>query len=95
MSRNLLILLLSELKTLRFVCKNQGCGAVSEVSPAQASSMFYTSPKCVACANMFYVQEAFKGNPIVDFIKAIKDMQSPDVAKHLDIEFVVAEPVKK
>jgi hypothetical protein len=51
MSRKLLAFLLSELKTVRVICKRDGCGMIYELPVAELETRF-KNMTCPACKNL-------------------------------------------
>jgi hypothetical protein len=90
MSRKLLIFLLSELKVLRFICRNAGCGVTCEVPVGQVGKVF-GDPTCKGCGKRFYPVTSARINPLIALAQAIQDMQNPVVTEGLDVEFVMPD----
>ncbi len=88
MSRKLFVFLLSELKTIRFLCKSKGCGAACEVPINQVAGMF-RDPVCKNCNARFYPVTATNINPLIVLAKAIEDLQH--ICVGVDVEFVLPD----
>ena len=87
MSEHLLRILLTELSTVRLVCKSKDCGAVTEVSLDQLAFRF-GDVRCPVCHADFGEADA-SGNPLKNFALAVRALQSR--SKLLEAEFIVRE----
>jgi hypothetical protein len=87
-SRHLLAFLLSELTTVRLLCKAPGCGVIFEMPlEALAGARWRACPSCHAS---FDPAQSGTG-PLLDFAAAARALQG--FQKVLDLEFVLpADP---
>jgi hypothetical protein len=81
MSEKIFRFLLSELKSLRAICKQPGCGGVVEL-PLDAISGKKTSIRCPVCDNP--LQQPTPNNHLANLAKAIESVTTSGVA---DVEF--------
>jgi hypothetical protein len=89
-SRKLLAFLLSELNTVRIICKRAECGAITEI-PISSMAKMFSGNWCPACQHQFV--EEFPGKPVpprrlvelANAIAAVKDVQA------IDLEFVLPD----
>jgi hypothetical protein len=87
MSRKLLAFLLSELETVRIVCK--ACSAVTEMATEKASGKFET-PQCPLCRELFFRPRPGTGtyNPLFNLLVAIEEVKRFTT---VDVEFVLPD----
>jgi hypothetical protein len=87
MSRKLLAFLLSELETVRIVCK--GCSAVTEMTTEKASGKF-ERPHCPVCNTAFFKIIPGQGqyNPLFNLLQAITEMKRFTT---VDVEFTLPD----
>jgi hypothetical protein len=94
MSRKLLAFLLSELATVRVICKNPKCGNVTELKTSVVGKWFNDAStgevRCPTCGNVFYATTAGRDNPFLSLEHAVNDFSL--IAARVGIEFVVPEP---
>jgi hypothetical protein len=88
MSRRLFAFLLSELKTLRLVCKNPACGNVAELTPERLASGQYAS--CPFCTYSFITKKDDRDTyPLVALAHAILAVR--DLKKNVEVEFIAPD----
>lgn len=88
MSRKLFAFLLSELVTVRLVCKAPACGAVTEI-PTRNLAGAAADPRCPACRTSFFGPATTNKNPLADLAAAVNALVATGVAGQ--IEFVVPD----
>jgi hypothetical protein len=95
MSRKLLAFLLSELNTVRIICKSPGCGAVIEVSFEQMR-VFFQNPRCAICSQPFVLPNpsghqatANQPNEFIALGEAVARLKSN--LSRADIEFILPD----
>jgi hypothetical protein len=87
MSRHLLAFLLSELKTVRVICKNKNCGVVAEVSLNELAVSTGQFGRCAFC-NMTFGHP--KTEPVVvAFAQAAVALRG--VKDFVELEFVLPD----
>lgn len=91
MSEHLLRILLTELSTVRLVCKDKSCGAVTEISLEQLRTRF-SDVRCPLCKAAFGDSDV-GGNPFKDFAQAVRAIQSR--SDHVEVEFVLPIQTKE
>lgn len=84
MSRRLFAFLLSELTTLRVICKSPVCGAITELSPRLLEAMCVRG-ECPVCKAPFGLP-AGQIDAISKLAKAIQSVQA--CSDKVDIEFI-------
>jgi hypothetical protein len=82
MSRKLLVFLLSELKTIRVICKNPECRVTSELPIEKLETKFQVSA-CPACRKQIYPPNV---NPFLSLATAVEKFR--EWKDSIDIEFV-------
>lgn len=84
MSEKLLKFLLSELDTVRLVCRHKGCDAIVELPMEALARSSFNAFVCPVCQNG--IQPAGQNNlkALADAWKSLKSMNS-----FLDVEFVI------
>lgn len=88
MSKHLLSFLLSELKTLRVICKQPGCGFVVEVGLERFLANQSAFVQCRFCGKEF--EGSTTGSlPLAQFATAIRAMSN--AAERVDLEFILQE----
>lgn len=85
MSRKLLAFLLSELSTVRVLCKK--CGGVIEF-PCEKLAFYFQSPKCPLCRHDFGPSD--DDNPFAAIAKAVATFKL--IHGQVDVEFVLPDP---
>jgi hypothetical protein len=89
MTRKLLAFLLSELKTVRLICQQERCGAVTEVSIAKMRTKF-TGGACPLCDAQFVPERLDgKSNALVLLAFAIQELQ--EQTGTIQLEFVLPD----
>ena len=86
MSRKLFAFLLSELGTLRVVCKQ--CSGVAEMTIDRACAKFETQSNCPLCNQPLFGMSRGADNPLHRLATAIRSMQEH---KTVDVEFVTPD----
>ena len=89
MSRRLLVFLLSELATLRVVCRRPGCGGVTEM-PLDRVAARFADPRCPVCQGELLPGNAAGANPLTQLARAAVALQAH--AANVDVEFVLPDP---
>ena len=99
MSKKLLSFLLSELSTIRLICKNQGCGAVAEMSLQDLATLTHAGGKatdlCAFCGQPFSLksrQAAPAPAPLWQLAQAVAQMRY--IESLVDVEFVLPDDGK-
>jgi hypothetical protein len=87
MSEKLLrFFLLSEIRTIRLVCKNEGCGAISEVPIEKLEQDKWKT--CRGCERPFGVTDKHAQlNWLQQFSQAVAGLR--EAAENLEVEFVL------
>jgi hypothetical protein len=70
---------LSELKTIRVICRQPVCGAIVEI-PIEALEKVFSEPRCPVCESSFAESISTLGHAI-HVLSAVRDL--------VDIEFVI------
>ena len=90
MSRKLLAFLLSEFKVVRIICKNEGCGAVTEL-PMEGLGIGKSFHSCPVCDRILFEPDASVNNATYQGVRGLglilNSIAKND--KHADIEFVI------
>lgn len=89
MSRRLFAFLLSELATVRVICKNPTCGGVVEL-PVSRLSAQHGNTICHICGANFQTHLSNEPNPFTALAVAFQQIKQH--ADKMDVEFVVPEP---
>jgi hypothetical protein len=84
-SRKLLAFLLSELKTVRIVCKHDGCGVVTEM-PLNQMDQKMTGPYCPACRRPL---AQTKDNPFMLLAQGVRGLEA--FLSVVDLEFIIPD----
>ena len=94
MSKKLFAFLLSELKTVRIICKHDNCGVVVEVPVDKLNDKFGGSGavKCIHCGRLLTEFSIAAVNPFSMVHHAIIESQRKDAK--FDIEFVLPDNAK-
>jgi hypothetical protein len=85
MSRKLLAFLMSELKTVRIICQQDGCGVIAEI-PIEELDSKMSGPNCLFCKRPF---TAVPDNPFVLLAKAARKFKL--CSNEVQIEFVIPD----
>lgn len=85
MSRKLLAFLLSELQTVRVICKK--CEVVTEMTADKASGKFQ-SGRCPVCEEWFYNPGSTGFNPLFELLKMIQETKRITT---FDVEFTLPD----
>jgi hypothetical protein len=92
MSETTLKFLIQELETVRIICKNEKCGAITEVKVKNIDRTF-ADYKCPACHSTFFVKNSRSEKPD-DFLEKLREALIGLSCKEncFAVEFVI--PVK-
>ena len=90
MSRELLVFLLNELKTVRLICQNKDCGRIAEMTIEQLGLPGTQESKCRFC-NFDFDPIGAAGPPLAAFARSVLKIQ--ELSNRFQIEFVL--PAKR
>ena len=89
MSETLLRFLLTELKTVRVICKRKDCGAVTEL-PVERLEHAFREFKCPLCRAK--IRNAPGEEDVFDLLgRAVRKLHEPQVRERIAIEFVLPD----
>ena len=89
MSRRLLAFLLSDLDTVRILCRRPGCGGVTEMPVANVAARF-ADPRCPVCQAELLPGNAAGTNALTQLARAVTALQAH--ADKVGVEFVLPDP---
>ena len=90
MSRKLFAFLLSELKTVRLICKNPKCGGVTELTVERLGTKFFDKAECPLCRAEFFGDRQVL-NPLLQLARTVQEIQKRSAV--VEVEFVLpADP---
>lgn len=91
MSEKLFKFLLSELSTVRLVCKDKSCGAITEMTLEKLRTRFSQSDPCCPVCRAEFGDPATSStsNPLRDFAQAVRALQARQ--QFVEVEFVLPD----